>query len=97
MRPAGEVRLALLRAVDALVTPLRAPTLQELAHHAKVGLSAARTTVANMKREEVLEIVREREVDYRNRKVAEYARASKRHEAVDHEPMSRVMGLWVQR
>lgn len=72
MRPAGEVRLALLNACTELATPLRAPTLRELALRACVGLDAARSTVREMKRAGQIRQVRERRVHYRNRPVAEY-------------------------
>lgn len=72
MRPAGEVRLALLDACRQLATPDRAPTLREIAARACVGLDAATHTVKHMSRAKQLRIVRERRVDYRNRPVAEY-------------------------
>lgn len=75
MRPAGEIRQVLLRAVSELATPDRGPTLTELAHHAQVGEEAARRTVDNMKRHGHLRIVRTRKVAYRNRPVAEYGPA----------------------
>lgn len=73
MRPAGEIRQALLAAVGQLATPDRSPTLAELASHAQVGASAAMQTVKNMHRHGALRIVRHRRVDYRNRPVAEYS------------------------
>lgn len=76
MRPAGEIRLALLQACAALATPERAPTLREIAAHAQVGLSAAESTITNMRRAGVLRQVRERKVDYRSRPVAEYVPAT---------------------
>lgn len=75
MRPAGEVRQALMTAAGRLATPERGPTLLELAADAKVGYEAAMATVKNMVRARVLEIPRTREVDYRNRPVAEYVPA----------------------
>ncbi len=72
MRPAGEIREALLNSCRALVTPDRAPTLQEIRSHAQVGSVAARNTIANMKRYGVLLQARERPVPYRNRPVFEY-------------------------
>ena len=42
MRPAGEVRRALLDACRQLVTPERGATLQEIAAKACVGFAAAR-------------------------------------------------------
>lgn len=73
MRPAGEVRQALFQACQALATPSHAPTLQELAAKACVGLEAARRTVSNMQRAKLLHTPRTRRVTYRNRPVAEYA------------------------
>lgn len=75
MRPAGEIRVALLAAARDLATPEQAPTVAELALHAQVGLRAATDTVKNMRRHGALRIVRTRRVDYRNRPVAEYAPA----------------------
>lgn len=72
MRPAGEVRLALLDACRQLATPDRAPTLQEIAAKACVGFKAARNTVPNMVRAKQLRPVRTRPVQHRNRPVAEY-------------------------
>lgn len=76
MRPAGEIRQALLQACMALATPDRGATLREIAQHAQVGLSAARKTVANMKQAGALQIARDRRVAYRNRPVAEYVPAA---------------------
>lgn len=72
MRPAGEVRLALLAACGQLATAERGPTLREMAAVACVGLEAARRTVANMQRAGQLHAPRTRRVPYRNRPVAEY-------------------------
>ncbi len=72
MRPAGDVRLALLQAARALVTPETAPTLAELAVRAGVGRTAAMHTVKNMTRCGDLRVARKRRVAYRNRPVAEY-------------------------
>ena len=76
MRPAGEVRIALLKAAGELATPERGATLLELAHRACVGVDAARITVKNMHRQGSLQIRGQRCVAYRNRPVAEYALAS---------------------
>jgi hypothetical protein len=80
MRPAGEISQALLTAAAHLVRnedgQRRGATLQELAHHACVGIHAARVTVKDMRRRGKLEPVAERKVDYRNRPVLEYAPAS---------------------
>jgi hypothetical protein len=72
-RPAGDVRQALLQAVQALATTNTAPTLRELAARACVGHGAARQTVCNMVRAGLLVPVRQRRVPYRNRPVLEYA------------------------
>lgn len=81
MRPAGEIREALLSSCRSLVTAERAPTMRELATHAQVGNEAARRTVENMARYRVLVKVRERVVDYRNRPVNEYVPADMVQEA----------------
>ena len=72
MRPAGEVRQALLHACVRLATPERGVTLREMAHAAQVGLDAARSTVRDMRRAGQLRIEGERQVDYRNRPVSVY-------------------------
>lgn len=97
MRPAGEIRQALLNAATLLATPERAPTVRELAHHAGVGLDAARRTVDNLKRCGALEIARPRRVDYRNRPVAEYQPARLGDlDAIDAPfiDLARVLGGW---
>lgn len=76
MRPAGEVRVALLNACSQLATPDRGPTLREMAAVACVGLDAARRTVSNMQRAGQLHAPRTRRVGYRNRPVAEYVPAA---------------------
>lgn len=76
MRPAGEIRQALLHACKALARPEQAPTLRELAAHARVGIAAAEVAVKNMRRAGVLHVPRTRRVPYRNRPVAEYAPAA---------------------
>jgi hypothetical protein len=81
MRPAGEVRTALLSAATELATAERGATLLELAHHAQVGTEVARSTVNNMRRSGVLRAVRTRRVAYRNRPVAEYAPGNEALEA----------------
>ena len=76
MRPAGEIRKALLDACVALASavqdPAHGPTLREIAHRACVGLDAAQDTMKNMVRAKVVHSVNTRRVDYRNRPVAEY-------------------------
>lgn len=79
MRPAGEIRHALLRACESLAARAaagRGPTLREMAAEARVGLEAARRTVENMTRYGVLVVPRTRRVPYRNRPVAEYVPAA---------------------
>lgn len=76
MRPAGEVRMALLNACSQLATPERGATLREMAAVACVGLKAATHTAKNMHRAGQLRIARQRHVAYRNRPVAEYAPAA---------------------
>ncbi|WOI43768.1 hypothetical protein [Acidovorax sp. BLS4] len=96
MRPAGEVRLALLQACAALATPERGATLQEMARHACVGLDAARRTVGNMSRAGQLSIARPRRVEYRNRPVAEYVPAQAAPAPCDAGAgLARVLTTWV--
>lgn len=75
MRPAGEVRQALLQACAELATPERGATLREIAARACVGLDAATHTIKHMSRARQLHIARTRRVPYRNRPVAEYVPA----------------------
>ena len=72
MRPAGEVRQALLHACVQLAAPGRGVTLREMALQAQVGLDAAAMAIKNMRRAGQLRIAGERRVDYRNRPVAVY-------------------------
>lgn len=95
MRPAGEIRQALLSAAVELATPERAATLAELAERAQVGRQAAMHTVKNMRRSGELVSPRSRRVAHRNRPVAEYAPAPARAEA--DEVLSNVMLMWVNR
>lgn len=101
MRPAGEVGLAILRAVADLEHEVagmrRGPTLTELARKACVGVQAARRTVDNLRRAGKLVPVAERKVEYRNRPVAEYA-VKRNAETVDEfVDVGSVFGMWVQR
>lgn len=75
MRPAGDIRHALLKAARDLQSQGHRPTLRELAHHAQVGVSAATVTVKNLRRAGLLAVAGQRRVEYRNRPVAEYAPA----------------------
>jgi Cdc6-like AAA superfamily ATPase len=98
MRPAGEIRQALLQAARDLATPQQAPTLTELAHKACVAVSAARRTVDNMKRAGELREARTRKVDYRNKPVAEYEPAPPAPQQDEgYVDVARVFGMWVQR
>lgn len=73
MRPAGEVRAALLTAcVELSANSGQGATLRELAQRACVGLESARKTIDNMARAGQLCIAGQRHVAYRNRPVAEY-------------------------
>ena len=72
MRPAGEVRRALLQACLQLATPGQGVTLREMAHQAQVGVDAAAVTIKNMRRAGQICIAGERCVDYRNRPVTVY-------------------------
>jgi predicted transcriptional regulator len=76
MRPAGEIREAILAACHAMTTPERAATLAELCQRANVSRSAATSTLKNLVRSGVLTIPRTRKVPYRNKPVAEYAPAT---------------------
>lgn len=86
MRPAGEIRQALLGAARQLATPDRGPTLQELAAAARVGYEAAMYTVKNLTRAGELQVVRTRRVEYRNRPVAEYVAPVVESDAVASRP-----------
>ena len=72
MRPAGDVRTALLIACMELSASGHGATLRELAQRACVGLDSARRTVDNMARAGQLCVSGSRCVSYRNRPVAEY-------------------------
>ena len=72
MRPAGDVRAALLVACVELSATGQGATLRELAQRACVGLESARKTIDNMARAGQLCIAGQRHVAYRNRPVAEY-------------------------
>jgi len=80
MRPAGDTHLALLQAAQAIRSERsdsgQGATLQELVHRSQVGYKVARALVAKMKARGQLVKVGERQVEYRNRKVDEYAPAA---------------------
>ena len=94
MRPAGEVRQALLNACTQLATPDRGPTLREMAAVACVGLQAARRTVENMSGAGQLHRVRDRKVEYRNRPVAEYVPAAMQGEGDGFVDLAQVLRVW---
>ena len=75
-RPVSEQHLALVQAAHAIrrerIDSGQGATLLELAHRAQVGYAVARALVPKMKGRGHLQIVGERNVDYRNRPVAEY-------------------------
>lgn len=97
MRPAGEIRQALLQAACELATANSGPTLTEMAHKACVALDAARRTVDNMKRGGVLRVPRHRRVDYRNRPVAEYEPVTSNPPQVDEcVDVGSVFSLWAR-
>ena len=103
MRPPGEIRLAILQAATDLVVieqdgSRRGPTLKELAQRACVGVTAARQTVQNLTRARALVRVAQREVDYRNKPVWEYAPAhNENEETAAQDAIARTMALWVRR
>jgi hypothetical protein len=86
MRPAGEVRMALIQAAHDIVReigqPGRGATLAEMCARARietekgvmqVSMHEARNLVPKIKSSGALDIVGTRRVNYRNRPVAEYA------------------------
>lgn len=77
MRPASETHLALLQAAHAFRVERaesgQGATLLELVHRSQVGYKVARALVPKLKERGLLVKVGERQVDYRNRPVAEYA------------------------
>lgn len=71
MRPAGEIRKALLDAAGEMCKS-GGGTLRELAHKAQVPVAVARRTLDNACRAGALTRGPDRVVDYRNRPVATY-------------------------
>jgi hydroxyacyl-ACP dehydratase HTD2-like protein with hotdog domain len=101
MRPAGEIRQALLRAVCELSAAQpagRGPTLKEVATKAQVGVAAALHTVKNMTRAGELRCISaRRKVTYRNRPVAEYRPAEEpQTSAPDGPALDDVLAAWVR-
>jgi hypothetical protein len=73
MRPASDVRQALVNAAQDLHTARGGASMAELAEHARVGRDVVRYMVPSMLRSGTLYIVGQRRVGYRNRPVALYA------------------------
>ena len=80
MRPAGEIRQAILKATVDLIKEIseaskdrKGPTMAEIAARAAVARKDARVCISNCTRYGALEIVGERRVPNRNRPAAEYA------------------------
>ncbi len=81
MRPAGDLRHALLKAAHDLRQQGQQPTLRDLAHHAQVGVEAATHTVKNLRRAGLLAVAGHRRVEYRNKPVAVYTPAEAAQQA----------------
>lgn len=94
MRPASDVRIALLQAVRHCHGLGQRPTLLELAHQAQVGVEAATHTVKNLRRAGLLQICGTRRVAYRNRPVAEYAPASQPIELTAVQSLQSTINRW---
>lgn len=98
MRPAGDVRRALLDACEALAGEMpagRGPCMREIAARACVGVQAARNTLPNLVRAGVLHGVHDRRVGYRNRPVKEYRPAPAATAANDpFAPLLGAMRAW---
>lgn len=86
MRPAGETHLALLQAAHAIrierADTGQGATLLELVNRSQVGYKVARALVPKLKERGQLVQTGERQVDYRNRPVAEYAPADQEPDLV---------------
>lgn len=92
MRPASEIRHALLKAAHDLKAIGQPCTLRELASHAQVGTEAARRTVDNMRRAGQLVISGHCRMQHRNRPVALYAPAQET--AAGFVDLAKVMNIW---
>lgn len=106
MRPAGEIRQAILQAAVDLIEEIRqsskegrkGPTLAEIAARAGVARRDARVCVSNCKRAGALQIVGEFRVPKRNRPAAEYAPVQ-RSDLFDKAPAdsgAAVLGMFMQ-
>lgn len=102
MRPAGEIRQALIQAARDVVAdlgmPNRGATLAELADRSCVGRDAARRCVDNMRRSGALQIIGQRRVGYRNKPVAEYVPVDPGMPLVEHGwvDLGQCMADWVR-
>lgn len=94
MRPASDIRTALLQAALAAHASGQSPTLLELAHQAQVGVAAATHTVKNLRRAGLLQICGTRRVAYRNRPVAEYAPVSQSIELTAAHSLQSTLSSW---
>ena len=95
MRPAGEIRLALLQACRELVTPERAPTIREMAARARVGYAVAYSTVDKLRRAEQLCVVRRHREPHCNRWIAQWAPVDVQPvSALDAVPLKSAMRVW---
>lgn len=99
MRPAGEIRQALYNAAKEF-SAVGGASLAELAAKACVGRDAAYDCVKNMRRSGDLRIVGERNVAYRNRKVAVYKHVEpgeKKTTQQDWVDLNNCMSMWANR
>ncbi len=100
MRPATEVRHAILQAVTTMATPDRGPTLQEInqvvCSQLPVGVDTVRRYLYNIKRSGAVCIPRQRKVHYRNRPVAEYALAVSTQGQQGWADLGRLMTGWAR-
>lgn len=94
MRPAGEVRHALLKAAHELRELGEQATLRNLAFRAQVGIKDATSTVKNMRRAGLLAVVGECPVDYRNKPVALYEPAKANDQAPAYVDLNNVFLAW---
>lgn len=90
MRPQGDVRKALLIAIE--VAP--GSTMRELAAHTKVGFENARRTLDHMVRDKQIVRGPDRVVTYRNRPVATYLPAAAVAVAANDSSIQRLLTSW---
>lgn len=92
-RPQEAKTDAIMKALKALSTEGRHPTLRELSHRSQVSLRDTRSTLSNLVRAGHLEIKSFRRVHYRNRPVAEYGLASHEVESGAFN-LGQALGAW---